>query len=293
MNDIDKAAERQANFLFTTSIKACDFLHRLYMRLVSYVSPVAETQTIFGGKLLCDSRDYIQRRIRFFGIYEHNLTFYMMSCIQAGDTVVDIGANIGYFSVLCSKLVGESGKVIAIEADPNTFKRLKENLQLNGCRNVESRNVAATEDCCMVNMHSPDAHNKGANTIVRQSSDAADGTPGMPFQNFVKSDIPRVKFIKIDIEGSEGPVLQQIINLLHALPDKLVIASEVSPSTAWCINALKKAGFEAFAISNTYTIDYYLIRKYLSTYGEGRFVSMIPVDEYLPAHSDYVFERRR
>ena len=65
--------------------------------------------------------------------------------IKKGDTVIDIGAGIGEFSVLASKLVGERGKVISIEPSPEDFDTLMVNLKTNKCHNVTPLNLAISD----------------------------------------------------------------------------------------------------------------------------------------------------
>jgi tRNA G37 N-methylase Trm5 len=62
---------------------------------------------------------------------------------KEGDTVIDIGAHIGRYTITSSKLVGNTGKVVAIEAGPDTFQILKRNVTLNNLTNVLPLNIAA------------------------------------------------------------------------------------------------------------------------------------------------------
>ena len=95
-----------------------------------------KARTFFGGTLDVDARDIVGRFIYYFGIWEPNLTAWIQSRLKPGDCFVDVGANVGYFSLLASTLVGPSGKVISIEAIPRTFEVLTGNLDANGARNV-------------------------------------------------------------------------------------------------------------------------------------------------------------
>jgi FkbM family methyltransferase len=278
-----------AHPVFASSVRALDMLQRIYMRIFGYLSPVKDCRTVFGAIIRCSTRDFIQRRIRFFQIFEHNLTYYTIERLREGDVYVDIGANIGYFSLLASRYVGDHGRVIAVEADPTTFAALKTNLELNGCRNTEARNIAATAAACRVTMERRDRRNPGANTITVGTG--ADGVEGLPFREIVGAELGRVRFIKIDIEGSEAPILGAILEALPELPDDLIIASEVSAGSAEYVERLVAAGFRAYAIPNVYTIDFYLIRSYLRRFGEDRTVTLIPVERYEKRHADYVFER--
>jgi predicted O-methyltransferase YrrM len=164
MSKLNHAAEP---LVFARSIRAFAVLQRIYMRAVAYLSPVKDCPTVFGALVRCNARDFIQRRVRFFQIFEHNLTYYTRAQLREGDVYLDIGANIGYYSLLASRCVGDSGKVIAVEADPGTFEALQTNLQLNDCRNVAAANVAATATACRVSIHRRDLHNPGANNPLR------------------------------------------------------------------------------------------------------------------------------
>jgi hypothetical protein len=104
-------------------------------------------------------------------------------------------------------------------------------------------------------------------------------------------DISRVRFVKIDIEGSEAPVLSAILEALPELPDDLIVASEVSPTSAEYVEHFTNAGFRAYAMQNVYTIDYYLIRSYLRRFREDKSVHRVPVRRFDQNYTDYVFER--
>lgn len=273
---------------FLRAVSALDVLQRIYMRLLTYLSPVKDCQTVFGTTMHCHSRDFVQRRIRFFGVFEHNLTYYTLSQLRPGDVYIDIGANVGYYSLLASRLVGSTGKVISVEAAPTTFAMLQENLRANGCTNVTALNVAATAERCKVSIEFGDRHNSGANE-VRIDPDAG-SVDGLPFRDVAGDDIGRVRFIKIDIEGSEAPILRSILEALPDLPQDITIASEVSAASAELVAGFVEAGLRAYAIQNIYSIDYYLIRSYLRKFQEDKSVHKVSVTTFDPAYRDYVFE---
>jgi hypothetical protein len=78
-----------------------------------------------GMRLAVDTRDACGRIMYFFGMWEPNLTAVIRNRLQPGDGFIDIGANIGYYSVLASGLIGPQGRVIAIEAIPQTLSVLE------------------------------------------------------------------------------------------------------------------------------------------------------------------------
>lgn len=274
---------------FTAVVSGFDVLHRIYMRLISYVSPSAVRQTQFGPLMRCHSRDFVQRRIRFFGIFEHNLTYYTAKRLRSGDVYVDIGANVGYFTNLAAKLVGSRGKVIAVEAHPDTYACLLGNVRLNEFNNVTTFNVAATRERGQVVIQTGEARNAGSNHIALEG--AGTPIPGWPLHEILGNDIGRARFIKVDIEGSEAPILDAILNRLDEFPRDLIVASEVSEGSAAFVARFLKAGFRVYGIHNPYTIDYYLVRAFLCRYGEEDTTAMRRVEAYDPRYTDYVFER--
>ena len=67
-------------------------------------------RTTFGAAIAGNTKDLIQRHIFYFGVWEPNLTGFLTTRLNRGDVFVDVGANIGYFSLLASRLVGRRGK---------------------------------------------------------------------------------------------------------------------------------------------------------------------------------------
>ena len=84
-----------------------------------------------------DSRDqFIAKKLALYGNFEEQEIKVLCSFCKPGDCVVDIGANIGIFSLNLSRAVGSDGRVIAVEPDPDNLRFLKKNLEVNGCHNV-------------------------------------------------------------------------------------------------------------------------------------------------------------
>jgi FkbM family methyltransferase len=281
----------QAMTIFDSAVDTYDILFRIYMRVHGYLHPIREAQTFFGAKLSCNIRDFIQRRIYFFKIYEPNLTYFFINTIRQGDVVVDVGANIGYFSLLASQLVGSAGKVISVEAAPETFSLLCGNIERNACRNIQAVNVAATLEETSVAIMRGAAHNSGANEIRISAGSGPGDVPGRPLSALVGNDLSRVHFIKIDIEGSEAPVLEDILKHVGEFPQRLTIAAEISEASAKFVEAFRNAGFYTAGLPNNYSIGYFLVRQYLQRSEEDTFSVTRPTKEYLPIYRDYVFIR--
>lgn len=137
--------------LFSMLTKAADYLNtkisfdrypyilKLYYLLYkNFLLPIPEmVETADHIKMYINPQDRcLSYSLLFKGIYEEVQTKLFTRVVKKGDIVIDIGANIGYYSLLASKLVGEEGKVYAFEPEPKNFGLLKRNIELNGARNI-------------------------------------------------------------------------------------------------------------------------------------------------------------
>ena len=123
-------------------------------------------RTVFGSRIAGDTRDILQQYIYYFGVWEPHLTDWIGRRLAPGDAFVDVGANIGYFSLLASKLVGESGRVVAIEPSPTIFGVLASNLARNRAHNVRAVRVAASDSAGMLRLFQGPDSNLGRTTLL-------------------------------------------------------------------------------------------------------------------------------
>lgn len=102
----------------------------------SVVSPIAPgvKMKLYGDSLLCE--------LLYFDNFEPETRHFFDAYLRPGDTFLDIGANIGLYTLAAARLVGRSGHVHAFEPCSQTFERLEDNVQLNGLRNVTCHQVA-------------------------------------------------------------------------------------------------------------------------------------------------------
>ncbi|MYS71579.1 FkbM family methyltransferase, partial [Streptomyces sp. SID5926] len=119
-----------------------------------------------GGRFAVDTQDLIQRYLYLFGAWEPHLTAWLRRRLRPGDGFVDVGANIGVFSVLAARLVGDAGRVVAIEASPDVHRRLVGNARLNGLGNIRALNAAVSDRTRTLTFALASSRNTGANSIV-------------------------------------------------------------------------------------------------------------------------------
>ncbi|WP_291296990.1 FkbM family methyltransferase [Elioraea sp.] len=191
-----------------------------------------------GLRVRGDLRDVIVRSLYMDGTWDPSLRDLLAAQLSEGDVFVDVGANFGLFSLVASRMVGASGAVIAIEASPTTFARLLDHLRVNEADNVVAVNVAASDHVGHVSIHSSDATNPGASTIVADAQELAARhatfeaeIEAKPLHEIVPRALwPRIKAIKIDVEGAEAEVLRGLEPMLSALPAETAIAVEITRS---------------------------------------------------------------
>jgi FkbM family methyltransferase len=229
-------------------------------------------RTVFGATVECNMRDVIQRNIMFFGVWEPNLTAFLRRRLTEGDLFIDLGANVGYFTLLASRLVGETGTVIAVEAAPHIFHSLEENLTRNHVHNVRAIEMAVADVRGRVCLYGDDGCNLGATTIIPNNNYASSTTTAAAavLDEIVTLDeLSRARVIKIDVEGAELPPLRTLLRLAPTLRNDAEIVVELSPesllksgsSTDEIVGAFGDAGYYAYDLQNSYLASNYFAQR--------------------------------
>jgi len=253
-------------------------------------------RTRFGARFAVDTQDLIQRYLYLFGAWEPNMTGWLQRRLKPGDGFIDIGANVGVFSVLASQLVGDEGQVVAIEASPVFHHRLLQQSRLNGCRNIRAVNAAVSDSRETLTFVLASSHNMGANSIVPYDgpAEATFETEARPLPELLdSSEVANARVIKIDVEGAEGSVVRGLAPILDKLRPDGEITVEVTPermaqlgdSADELLKTMADAGFHVYRLPNDYAPGSYppALR------GEP----LVPVRwrEPVTAESDLIFSR--
>lgn len=168
---------------------------------------------IQGNKMVLDKNDSLCLSIK--GIYEPFGTETVKKLIKEGDTVLDLGANIGYYALIFAKLVGETGKVFAFEPEPTNFDLLKKNVELNGYKNVVLIQKAVLNKKGKVKFYIRDDNKIGSSIYNREDSDKCITVESISLDEYFKDYSGKIDFIKVDVEGAEKYVLKGMHNLLN------------------------------------------------------------------------------
>lgn len=165
-------------------------------------------------KMFVDTRDIgIASHLMMDGFWEMWVTEAMMRAVRRGSTVIDVGANLGYFSVLLADLTGPEGRLLAFEPNPELAGLARKSLEVNGFAPF-----ATLHDCALgaaeglVSMDVDVSQPGGGRTLALEGNDGAGGIAIRRLDS-----IPGAldaEFIKIDVEGHEQQVWRGMTGIL-------------------------------------------------------------------------------
>ena len=191
------------------------------------VTPYTANITLPCGYLFkIDLSDNLQRQIYFKGIYEPNVTKLLEQTLNRGDIFIDIGANIGYFSVIASHIIGPTGEVHSFEPIPEIFESLKYNVTINSISNIYLNQTAIHKIETSLPLYLPADGNNGSGSLIRHPHLPGQSImcPAKPLDDYISATgLKSVNLIKIDIEGNELNALKGMERLLSShQPPKII-----------------------------------------------------------------------
>jgi FkbM family methyltransferase len=204
-------------------------------------------------------------RDMFFGAYEPEEVEVFRRFVRRGDTVVDAGANIGFFSALAASLVGPEGEVHSFEPVPVYFERLVALRAANPRHRFQLNAEALGERESRAEIRVSGAANLGWNTMVPElmpleSAAAAHQVRVRRLDAYLADrGVERVALLKVDVEGFELPLMRGFTGWLEGRTERPAILCEVAPG-AYAPQAtrvqdlfelLERFGYRAFAVAKS------------------------------------------
>lgn len=174
-----------------------------------------------GYRMCIDWRRY---RSFVYGAWEPEVTRVLTPTVKQGMTVIDIGAHIGYYTLLFAKSVGPSGRVFSFEPHPNNFDLLCKNVQLNKLMQVQTFNQAVFSHMGEITISVPDDQpNSGNGSACIDKGVQQFRVRAISLDAFCEKFTVRPDVIKMDVEGAEYEVLRGAEQVIAQCRPKLLI----------------------------------------------------------------------
>ena len=219
--------------------------------------------TRYGSKLAGAPADSSLNQIIFFrDVFEPVLSKLIWNIVEVGDICVDAGANVGYFTLLMAQKAGVTGKVISIEAAPGNAARLIRNVKINDFEDrVAVIGAACSDSAGELTFYLHEKNDMLCRLELPKRSELDYWLMGNHWQStvvradtlsaLVGSDAPDVSFIKLDVEGAEHKICENILE--NFTSSRLCVAIEAKqPYIRQTLEPFEKAGFFVYNLHNDY-----------------------------------------
>lgn len=232
-------------------------------RLMKYAPPTDSLEKLvvrplrgFPLKLKFSPYTYSGRNLYYRGMYEGTQTSMLNMLLKPGDNFIDIGANVGLYSVVAGHCVGSGGRVLAIEPQEHLAGLVRENAELNGLDNVTVCQLALGAESGMGFIHQTSPSNDGAATLRPNDGETVFGesrqvTITTLDELLDKHEIKSVAGMKIDVEGAELEALKGFTAVLRSDPPRFIFVECIDDylqrfggSTDELLDFLRSLGYE-------------------------------------------------
>jgi FkbM family methyltransferase len=211
-----------------------------------------KVKTNIGISLYLDPLDSLA--LSYNRIYEPKETFLIQKTVKQGMRILDIGANIGYYTTIFSKFAGNGG-INAFEPDVQNFKILQRNCELNQCKNVNLHNVAIGNCNSQQKLYLSNKNHGDHRSYPTENYRDFIEIKMVSVDHYLKSE-PNIDFIKMDIQGFEMSALEGMKNTL--LKFKPILLLEIWPEALinnktdpkYMIAFIRNLGYTIFDIEN-------------------------------------------
>lgn len=248
--------------LLRTTVTA--FPVRGRFRLVQLAAPLlapppGRLYAVNGVNMALDQGLFMHQLI-YYGLYEPRLVNFLRRQLREGDIVLDPGANIGYISAVCLGLVGSSGHVHSFEPSPTAYGRISAHNNLAAHANWSLRRMALTDHAGEGIFNDTPRVMKAGYAALETAATPVDSIPGVVELTSVdtfcqEQGIDHVRFLKLDIEGSELPALRGAAGMLARRAIDMILVETTTQAGGHRNRAeaidqlLREAGYRSFHLN--------------------------------------------
>jgi FkbM family methyltransferase len=202
--------------------------------------------------------DHIERHLWLHREWDRPVKTVLETLLKPGDTYFDLGANVGYFTLIASRLVGPTGCVVAVEPSTRAIRKLTAHLWLNHCRNVLLISGAAGDAWARSELALATESNIGGSGVAvsRSVDQATEQIWIAPLDHVMQNIGLRPRLIKMDLEGYELHALRGVIKTIEAAQPWIIcevteqLLQKFASSTQELFAVLSSFGYQPF-VSNT------------------------------------------
>jgi len=239
--------------------KKIPFVKQIYQKLWKFVYNLSQPKRglslikVQGNNMYVNMADKgLTPALVTMGVYEPTETKLFKKIVKEGMVVLDLGANIGYYTLIAARIVGGKGKVYAFEPESDNYKLLLKNIEVNGFNNVIPIQKAATNNNGKIDFFKNNV-NFGSHSICNLENTEKTTVDTVKIDDFLNE---KVDVIKMDIEGGEFLALEGMKKVIEKSKE-VTLFTEFNPTLIKNTNKdpnefiaiLKRAGFEIFFIN--------------------------------------------
>ncbi len=224
-----------------------------FSRVLLSLSKSEFVDDIQGHKMFLGKNDSLNLSIK--RIYEPNVTQFFQREVKKGDVVLDIGANIGYYTLIFAKGVGINGHVYAFEPEPQNFALLSKNASINSYKNVTLIQKAVYSVSKKIELFISKENEGDHRTFNSHDARESLKVDALKLDEYFKGFNRALNFIKMDIQGSEYYALKGMVGLLKTNP-KLVLVSEFWPY-GMALSGIEPRAYIELILEMGFTIYYF------------------------------------
>lgn len=175
----------------------------------------------------------------WLGIYEYEKQNLFTGMVEKDSVVYDIGANVGFYTLLSSALVGSKGKVFAFEPSRRNLRYLRRHLSINNIKNVRIYDVAVSDSSGEISFDDTKGSSQGK---ISKSGKIKVNSVSLD-EFFAQGELLPPDYLKIDVEGAEALVLKGAMDLLRKYHPIIFLAAHSLELNKECREILSKVGY--------------------------------------------------